>query len=460
VTGLPIRVRLTLAFAVAMAALLGVMGVFVYHRVGAALLGSVDQTLRSQATEAASRVRNDEPGLTDRDVGGGTTLAQLLRPDGTVARGSRPSLAPLLRPTEVVSLAPGGRLYRSIQLRAPSGDWRLLALRPAGTRNVLVVARSLEPREESLSRILRELLVAAPIALVLASLAGYGLASAALRPVEAMRRRAASITADSPTRLPVPRSGDELSRLAETLNEMLERLHASLEHERRFVADASHELRTPLALLRTELELALRRPRTARELHVALQSAFEETERLTRLAEDLLLMARGDRGPLPLQREPLEVDALLETVAARFERQVAEAGAAIVVRDSQLLLDADAARLEQALANLVDNAIRYGGRRIELVAVGRDGEAELHVLDDGPGFPEPFIERAFDRFSRADEARGSGGTGLGLSIVKLIADAHGGAAGVANRPGGGADGWISVSLARIEAPAEPAAVLS
>jgi signal transduction histidine kinase len=461
VTGLPIRLRLTLAFAVAMAALLGVMSVFVYHRVGAALLGSVDQTLRSQATEAASHLRQNEPGLTDRDVGGGTTLAQLLRPDGTVVRSSRPSLAPLLRPREVASVPPGGSLHRSVQLRSPAGDWRLLAVRPTGMPGVLVVARSLEPREESLSRILRELLVAAPVALVLASLFGYGLASAALRPVEAMRRRAASVTADSPTRLPVPRSRDELSRLAETLNEMLERLHASLEHERRFVADASHELRTPLALLRTELELALRRPRTARELRVALQSAFDETERLTRLAEDLLLMARGDRGPLPLQREPLELDGVLETVAARFERQADAAGAAISTSDSQLLLDADPARLEQALANLVDNAIRYGGHRIELTALVRDGEAEVHVLDDGPGFPEAFIDRAFDRFSRADEARGSGGTGLGLSIVKLIADAHGGAAGVANRPGGGADGWFSVPLAQVEeALARPAALLS
>ena len=167
---------------------------------------------------------------------------------------------------------------------------------------------------------------------MLATLAGYLLAGAALRPVEAMRRRAAAITAATPgSRLPVPAANDEIARLAETLNDMLGRLEAALRHEQRFVSDASHELRTPLALLRTELELALRRTRTHDELEAAVRSAAEETERLTRLAEDLLLVARADHGELPVRRERIHARELLERVASRFAGRAAELGRTVSV---------------------------------------------------------------------------------------------------------------------------------
>lgn len=445
-SGLPIRLRVTLAFAAAMAVVLTAMAVFVYLRVGGALEASVDQTLRSQALEAAGNVAAGEHALTDRDVAGGTTLAQILSPTGRVRRSSPIGLAPLLSASDVARLASGERLLRSISLRAPQGDWRLLSERLRDGSGVLVVARSLEPREESLTRLFHELLVAAPLALLLACLAGYGLASAALRPVEAMRRRAAAVTAASSVRLPVPHSRDEISRLAETLNEMLDRLHAAFEHERRFVADASHELRTPLALLRTELDLALRKPRTAEELEAALRSAAEETDRLTRLAADLLLIARGETASLPLRREHVAVAEILGAVAERFAIRAASGGSSITVAPSELVVDADPERLGQAVGNLLDNALAYGGRSIVLSAQTSDDRVELHVADDGPGFPEAFLERAFDRFSRADDARGRGGAGLGLSIVALIGQAHGGSAAVANRDGG-ADAWIAVPAA-------------
>jgi signal transduction histidine kinase len=416
----------------------------VYLRVGSALLANVDQTLHSQAAEAISSVRHSEPRLTDRDVSGGTTLAQLLAPDGRVIRSSPIGLAPLVH----APLPASANVFRSISLRAPEGDWRVLAVRARGVAGVVVIARSLEAREESLDHLFRELLVAAPLALLLASLAGYALASAALRPVEAMRVRATSVTAASQARLPVPRSRDEISRLAETLNEMLDRLHASLEHERRFVADASHELRTPLALLRTELDLALRRPRSADELAAALRSAAEETERLTRVAEALLLIARGDQAVLPLRPEHVAAEDVLELVEERFARRADEVGATLHVEPSDAHALADPERLVQALGNLVENALTYGGRSISLCACAKNDTVELHVRDDGPGFPDDFIDRAFDRFSRADDVRGSDGTGLGLSIVALIGAAHEGGAGVANRPGGGADAWIAVPIAR------------
>jgi two-component system OmpR family sensor kinase len=451
---LPIRVRLTLGFAVAMAVVLAGMGLLVYVRVGGALLASVDQTLHSQAVEAAARA-HEEQSLVDPDAAGGATLAQLLNADGTIVRSSRAGLAPLLDPADAAAVAAGSHLLRSITLKLPQGDWRVIAVPTRDGTGAVVVARSLEPREETLQRLFRELLVAGPLALLLASLAGYGLAAAALRPVEAMRRRAAPAPAAPPGRLPVPPAKDEVSRLATTLNDMLARLQGAFEHERRFVSDASHELRTPLALLRTELELALRRPRSQSELEEALRSAAEETERLSRLTEDLLLIARADQGALPIRREAVHAAEVLAPVAARFATRARQLGRSVRTEDTDALIDADPERVEQALGNLVDNALAHGSGTVVLFAHERDDVVELHVVDDGPGFPQDFVARAFDRFSRADQARGRGGSGLGLSIVDMIARAHGTEAGAANRPGGGADVWLAVSRATRRTAAEP-----
>jgi signal transduction histidine kinase len=234
-----------------------------------------------------------------------------------------------------------------------------------------------------------------------------------------------------------------------TLNDMLERLQAAVEHERRFVADASHELRTPLALLRTELELALRRPRSHDELTDALRSAAEETERLSRLAEDLLFLARADQGTLPLRLEVVRAEDLLTNVAARFASRADNLHRRLDVQpaDGGAEIEVDPGRIEQALTNLVDNALVYGAGAVELSCEVSGGIVELHVRDAGPGFPPDFRARAFDRFSRADEARSNGGAGLGLSIVELVARAHGGSVGLGDRPGPGADVWLALPRA-------------
>jgi two-component system OmpR family sensor kinase len=460
-TRVPIRLRLTLAFAVAMAAVLAGVGLLVYHRVANELLASVDQTLRSQSAEAVAHA-GEERNLVDQDVSGGTTLAQLLDGRGKVLVSQPAGLPRLLTPAETARAEGGTSVLRSTPIAGRRGKWRVLGVR-AGGAGVVAVARSLVARADSLDHLRHELSLILPLALIVASLAGYGLAAAALRPVEAMRRRAARVSAARPGRLPVPRGRDELSRLAVTLNDMLARLEAAFEHERRFVADASHELRTPLALLKTELELALRRPRSREELEGALRSAAEEAERLSRLAEDLLLIARADQGGLPIRRERFAAGEALATVGGRFATRARELGRELRVDDSDTLLDADPARVEQALGNLVDNALTYGLGPVHLHAVERDGFVELHVEDEGPGFPDGFLERAFDRFTRADEARGhggaaSGGTGLGLSIVDLVARAHGFGAGLRNRPGGGADVWLAVPRAAATSRPERARV--
>jgi two-component system OmpR family sensor kinase len=464
-SSIPLRLRLTLVFATTMAVVLTAVGFFVYIRVGGELQTSVDQSLRAGATETLDHIRRDggltDPGvrLVDPDQARGETLAQVFDGRGRVLRSSTTGLAPLVSPSTVAHVRGGAHVLQTSELPGRKSEWRVYALpvKTGGQTLILVLASSLASRQETLDRLLTELAVAGPIALLLASLAGYGLAAAALRHVESMRRRAAEISASTPgLRLPVPRSRDEIARLAQTLNDMLGRLEAAFEHERRFVADASHELRTPLALLRTELELALRRPRTYHEQRAALESAAEETERLTRLAEDLLLIARSDQGALPIRREHVVVSELLETVAERFAARAGTSERRIrVACDPGLVVDADPVRLEQALGNLIENALVHGAGEVELSAHALGPAVEIHVSDRGAGFPPGFAARAFDRFSRADDVRGAGGTGLGLSIVDLIARAHGGEAGVGAHPGGGADVWIRLERGRLDAVEEP-----
>ena len=400
---LPIRVRLSLAFAAAMAVVLAALGAFLYFQLRHSLDEQIEASLRAQADAAAAGavVQREE------------SLAQVLDADGEVIRGFVRPLAEPATQEHFVDREVAG---------LDDNPYRLLAV-PAEGGQTVVVGTSLEDRNDALGGLLAAFLVGGPIALALSTLLGYLLAGALLRPVEDMRRRAAEISTErAGQKLPLPRAHDEIYRLGSTLNEMLGRLEAGIARERRFVADASHELRTPLALLSTELELAQRRPRSPEELHAALDSAAEEVDRLTRLAEDLLVLARADEGQLPLRREEIPVKDLLETVAGRFDQNV-EVGA----QDGDSIVG-DRLRLEQALGNLVDNARRHGAGTIRLQAERWDDRIELRVSDEGPGFPPELLPHAFDRFTRGDEARERGGTGLGLAIVAAVAKAHGGRA--------------------------------
>jgi two-component system, OmpR family, sensor kinase len=410
---LPIRLRLTLAFALAMAVVLAATGTFLYVRLADSLDEGIEEGLEALSAQAAADVQRGEP-VADTPVPADERFIQVVAPNGQV-----------LETTPRAFDGPTRTLERSVE--SPDG------------RVVVVVGASLEDRDETLRGFLVELFLVGPAALLVASLLGYALAAAALRPVESMRAEAAAISGAEPgRRLPLPRSGDEIRRLGETLNSMLSRLEGALERERSFVSDASHELRTPLSLLKTELELALRRPRSEQELEQALRSAAGETDRLVRLAEDLLVLARWDQDRLALRPEVVAVADLLGNVAERFGGQVE------VIAPDGLALVGDEARLEQALNNLVDNALRHGAGPVRLSAVAGDGAVELHVLDEGPGFPPEFLPRAFERFSRADEARTGQGSGLGLALAQAIAVAHGGSASAANRGARGADVWLVI----------------
>jgi heavy metal sensor kinase len=450
---LPIRLRITVAFAVTMAAVLAGSGVFLYLRLSSHLDAALDQDLRLRAQDLAALVQETGSTLardsSSRLIERGESYAQLVALDGRVLDWTTPlGRTPLLTADQVQAARSGGIFVDKDEVRGLNEPSRALAITVvrAGTRRVLVVGATRQNNAETLAAFRNELLIAGPVALVLASLLGYLLAGLSLKQVEAMRRRAAQITAETPgERLPVARTGDELERLGETLNELLDRLESAIAREREFVADAGHELRTPLALLRTELELALRQATTPEELRDAIRWSSHEAERLSQLAEDLLLIARADRGRLALRLEPLDVRALFDTVASRFEWRAGELAKVVRVADCpDASVTGDRLRIEQALANLIDNALRHGGTAIELSARIGDLDAELHVRDDGSGFPPGFADRAFERFSRADPARSGEGAGLGLSIVRTIAESHGGSAHIASRNGSGADVWVVI----------------
>jgi signal transduction histidine kinase len=448
----PIRVRVAAAFAVAMAVVLAATGLFVYARLADDLAGALDQDLRLRGQDLSALVR--EP---DRTLGAephgrlierGESFAQLLTPGGQVVDAT-PTLGrrPLLGVPELRAALRRPRFVDRSSVPGLDEPARLLALavRRGGARRVLVVGATRENRAEALRSLRTELLIAGPIALVLATLLGYVLAGAGLRAVEAMRRRAAEISADRPgERLPVPPTGDELQRLGATLNAMLARLEAALERERGFVAEAGHELRTPLALLRAELDFALHHADSEAELRDALRTASEETDRLVQLASDLLLIAGSEGGQLPLRTERAPARDLLESVRNRFAWRAEAAGRALSVQaPDDLAIDGDRLRLEQALGNLVENALRYGDGDVQIEALDGHNGIELHVRDQGPGFPKEFLPHAFDRFSRAEQTRTSSGAGLGLAIVDAIARAHGGRAEV-NTATGGADVWLAL----------------
>jgi two-component system OmpR family sensor kinase len=446
----------TLAFAAVMTIVLGATGVFVYLRFSAELDNTVNGSLRSRAGDIASLVKqvdsDTSKGHRSRLAGEAENFAEILSSDGSVLDAT-PQLRghSLLTAHELRRAAHRSILLERGRLPGLRGESRLLAAPIAGgaRREVVVVGTSTEPLTESRSDLLQLLLLGGPIALLLASLAAYGVAAGALRPVEAMRSRAAEISTAAPDqRLPVPRTGDEIARLGNTLNAMLERLGDALAHERQFVADASHELRTPLAILKTELELALSRGRSREELQGALASAAEETDRLTQLAEDLLVIAQSDRGKLAVATAQTDLGEILAGVVDRFSRRAADRGRSLEVAiEPGLSAQVDRLRVEQALGNLVDNALRYGEGPVGLGAKRCDGFVELHVTDRGPGFSVEFAARAFERFSRADASHGDGGAGLGMAIVDSIARAHHGETRLRNRAGGGADVWLALPAA-------------
>jgi signal transduction histidine kinase len=431
-----------------MAAVLAGTGLFLYLSLRGELDHAIAQGLRSRTGDISALVQQADQGLKDaahtRAGRSDSGFAQILDRSGRVFDATAGlHRRPLLGPAGIRASQAGTTSFGRVAHTPVSGPARLLAtpVRAQGRHLTVVVGASLADRDKALANLGTRLLIGGPAALLLAALAGYGLATAALRPVESMRARAASISPDElHQRLPVARGEDEIHRLGTTLNAMLARLEAGQARERSFVADASHELRSPLTMLTTELELIARDRPTGEELDGAVTSAITEANRLGGLTADLLVLAQADSDRVPIAKETLRAADLLAAVGRRYPEVLVE-------RSPDLEFEADPRRMEQALANMVENALTYGARPVRVSAVLHGGRVELHVSDSGPGFPPAFLGRAFERFARADAGRGKGGTGLGLSIVAAIAGSHGGSASAVNRPDGGADVWIAIPSA-------------
>src|SRR4051794_38403080 len=360
-----------------MAVLLVALGLFIHLRFKSQLDKTIDEGLKTHADDVAALLVEDRSALRkqpQKALDDEERFAEILGQDGKiVARTTHEPHPPLFSKAALARASAGPAYFHSSGVPVFEGPARLL-LQPfdlRGRRLLVLVGASLDDRNVAVDNLRTLTLIGGVVALLLASLAGYGMAALSLRPVEAMRRRAAAISAAEPDeRLPVPAAQDELARLGETLNEMLARLEAALEKERTFVDDASHELRTPLALLRTELEVALKYERSPEELRAAMSSVVEEVDRLVQLAADLLVLARSGKGRLDLKLQAVDLTDLLETVRERFAARAAKAGRKLAIESSpeSLTVEGDEPRLEQALTNLVDNAMRHGAGEVRLCA--------------------------------------------------------------------------------------------
>lgn len=328
-------------------------------------------------------------------------------------------LVPLLRPDELAEASAGKSRYVDGSRASVTGPLRVVAVKagPPDDPQTVIVARPVSSVGESVNVVRTALFITFPLFIAVLALFAWRVVGAALRPVEELRAGAETITGgERSDRLPVPDSQDEIHRLAVTLNDMLDRLARTRARQRAFVADAAHELRSPLANMRTELEVAQRigDPPNADGLLV-------DIERLTRLVDDLLLLARADDAPGLARAEPVELGALLRETAEHYG--VARVPVTVAGGPVQWT-SGDPQALRHVLTNLVDNAVRHATSRVTLAVV----PGGFTVIDDGPGIAPADRDRVFERFTRLDDARArdAGGAGLGLAIVQELVRRHGG----------------------------------
>jgi two-component system, OmpR family, sensor kinase len=424
-----VRGTITLAFTAGAAVVLALCLTLLYRTLDHQFAVAFDADLSARAHVLASAVRDG-----DRAVLAADPLTQLYAPDGTVIDGSAAlDGRRLLTPAEVGHV--GSRSLRVLALPGADGGGfarvRVLSQRLADGQ-VLSVGVATGPLDDVRHRLLQVVVLAAPVLLAVLAFAGWLLVRATLRPVDVLTREAATISTLEPGRgLPVIKGDDEIARLAATLDDMLARLRVAFAREQAFVDDASHELRTPVAVVRGELELALASAGDPEEVERALRSALGEAERLSRLAEDLLLLARERTGSLVLRRDPVD---LLDLAAGEADRLGRALGPAIEVSGDPVVIVGDGDRLRQVLGNLAANSAAAGATKARVHVTAERTAATVEFADDGPGFPPELVDRLFERFVRGDQSRTGSGAGLGLSIVRAVVAAHGGEVAVGNGP--------------------------
>jgi signal transduction histidine kinase len=438
--GVRMRSALAAGLVVAVASLLA-GGVLLVTARGI-LIDNVSAAAADRAGQvSAALTARDESALESalRPAAPGNTVVQVLDPSGTVVRSSA-AIAGIPAMSALRPLA-GQRLHESKEL--PIGQdapFRILAVGvalPSGDRTVLV-AESMDAVDDGTEAIIAALLVGMPLLAVVVGIATFVFVGRTLRPVEAMRRQAATITATNlHARLPVPAADDEIAALAATMNTMLDRIETASAAQRRFVADASHELRSPLATIHANADLLAGAGLDEAPAR-SVQRIHGESGRMARLVDDLLLLARVDDHELRLRRDEVDLDDLVyaerERVAAEHPGLRLDGG----VEPVRVIGDPD--QLTRVLRNLVDNAVRHARHAVTVGLTARDGYGEVVVGNDGPAIAAEDSERIFDRFVRLDDSRSrqGGGAGLGLAIARDIVAAHQGTLSVDDRCEGAA----------------------
>jgi heavy metal sensor kinase len=469
--GLNIRTRLTAWYAGLLVLILAVFGTTLYALFSQSLWTHAEESARTRAGQLVSFVESSDqsseqgtffdladPSVVERF----STDAMLI--EITDARGRRISqsgelVGHSLAGESANQAALAGRT--SLDRMSVPGLGSLLVyttpiVRRGSIIGVVRVATPLAPLTEALDRLRWLLLAAGTGAVCVAVAGGYLLASLALAPVDRITTTAREIGAGAlDRRLRLGGPNDEVRRLARAFDEMLDRIDETLERERRFTADAAHELRTPLTILKGELEVALRRDRAPEQYRQVLASMTQEVDRLVRLTEDLLTLARADVGGIPLAQQPVSLDEGVRWAEEQFRRVAEEKSITLrATGTTPLMVRGDADRLRQLLMNLVDNAIRYTpiGGHVTLTWDRQGHFARLAVSDTGSGIAPEDLPHLFERFYRADRARAraAGGTGLGLAIAKWIAEVHGGRIAVDSRPGYGTTATVWLPLAHAD----------
>ena len=415
-----VRARTTLLAAALVLVTLALTGVALVAAQRHTLVASVDEALERHASAIARQV--DDRTLSDVLSGQGDddAFSQVIDASGHVVAATTTSPRKL-----DVALPSGGKpVFQSVHVPGAEGEYRVMSVRHAGV--VIRAATPLDDVNDSVSALVRGLSVAMPAAALLLAALVWILVGRVLSPVEQMRRQVAEISGSSlDRRVPEPATRDEVARLAQTMNGMLERLEASAARQQRFVADASHELRSPLARMRAELEVDMAQPERAD--HEATQrSLLDETESLQRLVDDLLLLARSDGMGTLGSRAPVDLD----DVVMREVHRIRDAGGPAIDSSSVSAAQVvgDPVHLARVVRNLLENAQQHGGPNITVTLVERAGQAVLTVSDNGEGVHRDLRERVFERFVRADDARVRSGhsSGLGLAISREIVTAMGG----------------------------------
>ncbi|MDQ6768126.1 MAG: heavy metal sensor histidine kinase [Candidatus Eremiobacteraeota bacterium] len=451
-----IRARLTFAYSALLVTTLVVLSIALYVAMGRALEGAALDSVKSlsdQTIGLAAAAEGDARGIAidfsdatlSETLARGGLYLEVRAPNGSVLSRSSSLRGRSLVDSHQVKPELGPRAFEQT---IPGIGQVLTYIAPMHTNKrylgVVAAGRSMADTNEAMAR-LRSLLIAGDVfALVIAVLGGWWLAGAALQPVDRITRAARSISAGALSqRLHLIGADDELHRLAAAFDDMLERLEGAFDRERQFTADAAHELRTPLTILRGEIEVAMRKPREGDDYRRTLGNLGDEVGRLSRLVDNLLLLARMDAGKAPLRTEVVRLRTFVSRIAERNTTRAADKGVALTFAgESELAVKADPDRLTQALDNLIDNAIRHtrSGGRVEMSWLAERDGTLIEVADTGDGIASEHLPHVFQRFYRLDthRSRNGGGAGLGLAITKQIIEAHGGTIAAATRPGYGA----------------------